>query len=105
MDLLHKYLVMVSTDNHLINITPHPCLAGLNRTHDRMTHAVEMFGCVFILRIVTAANMAANHAHPQVDPGIPHFQTLFAAIRAGDYIPNLITVFTSPVPCHHALFS
>jgi len=39
---------------------------------------MEMFGGVFILGRITAANVAAASAKTQVDPGVAHSQALLA---------------------------
>jgi hypothetical protein len=42
---------------------------------------MEMSGCVFVLRIITAADMTTSEAEPEMYPGIAHFEALFTAIR------------------------
>ena len=51
-----------------------------------------MFVGVLIFRVITAADMTAGHTHPQVNPGIPHRQALFAAFRIWSDLLNLISV-------------
>jgi hypothetical protein len=48
-----------------------------------MLGLVEMFGGVFVLRRVAAADVAALEAHAKVHPGIVHFETFLAAFAAG----------------------
>jgi hypothetical protein len=43
---------------------------------------VEMLGRVFVLRVVAACDVTALEAFAQVDPGIAHRQTFFAAFGA-----------------------
>jgi hypothetical protein len=58
-----------------------------------MSGRVKMFRGVTVRRRITAAHMAACQAKPQMDPSGTHFQTFFAAIRAGnDVVLNLIEV-------------
>jgi hypothetical protein len=45
-----------------IYIAPAPAFARFQRSHDWMLGSVEVLGCVFILRRVAAADMAARHA-------------------------------------------
>jgi hypothetical protein len=45
---------------------------------------MKMFGGVFILRGITAADVAAAHTQPEVHPLIARFQTLFTSMRVGN---------------------
>jgi hypothetical protein len=51
---------------------------------------MEMFRRVFVLRGIATTHMAAYHAHPQVNPGVVYFQTLFAAVRSRRHILDLV---------------
>jgi hypothetical protein len=55
---------------------------------------MEMLRRVFVLRGIAATHMAANHAHPQVNPRVMHFQTLFAAVCARLNIFDLVDMIT-----------
>jgi len=56
-----------------------------------VTRSVIVFRGMLVFRIVATADVAAGHAEPQVNPGIPHFQAFLAAVRrAGFYIFDLI---------------
>jgi hypothetical protein len=46
------------------------------RADDRMMGGVKVFRGVFVLGIITAADVAALHAHPQVDPRVAHREAL-----------------------------
>jgi hypothetical protein len=59
-----------------------------------MSRFVEMACSVFILRVVTAANMAADLADSEMYPGIADSETVLTARRAGCHILNHIPVFT-----------
>jgi hypothetical protein len=54
----------------LVGVAKRPPLAGLSRCNNGMLRAVKVFGCVLILRLVAAANVAAGLAHAQVYPVI-----------------------------------
>jgi hypothetical protein len=69
-------------DYHFVNVAPHPLLARLKRLDDGMPGVVEMFGSVFVLGVVAAANVAAGLTDPQMYPGIADLQAVFAALRA-----------------------
>jgi hypothetical protein len=56
---------------------------------------VKMFGGVFILRRIATADVPAFQAHPQMHPGVAHFQTFLAALRARLYVSDLIQVCAS----------
>jgi hypothetical protein len=71
----------------LVDVTPAPSLAGLDRLHDRVLGAVEVLGGVFVFRRIAATDMAALQAQPQVHPRVTHLQALFAALCVwGDWL-------------------
>jgi hypothetical protein len=67
----------------LVHVAPHPRLARLNRAHQRMMHSVEVFGRMFVLGRVAAADMTALQAEPQMDPGVAHLDALRANVSIG----------------------
>src|ERR1035437_65066 len=69
-------------EQHFIDITPAPALRRIIALDDRMLRGVEMPGCVFVGRIVTAADVAAGAADPQMQPLAAALQALLAAERA-----------------------
>jgi hypothetical protein len=48
-----------------------------------MVRFVKMFGCVAALRLITAANVTAFSAKPQMKPLLAGFQALLASERHG----------------------
>jgi hypothetical protein len=66
--------------NHFVNVAPDPLFSGLNRSHHGMAGVMEMFGGMFVLRRITAAHVPADHAHPQVNPGVSKFDALFTDV-------------------------
>jgi hypothetical protein len=72
-----------------VNEAPAPVFAWLERTHDGVLGAVEMLGGVLVFGGVAAADVAALHAQAQMDPGVAHFQTLFAALGVWRYFVNV----------------
>jgi hypothetical protein len=56
----------------LIDVAPTPGLTGLERAHDGMPGAMEVFGCVFIGGGVAAADVAAFQAQAEVNPVAPY---------------------------------
>ena len=61
-------------------VAPHPVLARFQRLYNRMLRSVKMLGGMFVLRGIAATHVAAFKAKSQMDPGVAHFQTLFAAL-------------------------
>jgi hypothetical protein len=55
----------------LVDVAEHPILASLERADERMLSGVKMFGGMPVPRGVTTANMAANQALTEVNPGVP----------------------------------
>src|SRR5579859_6241209 len=84
-------------DINLIDIAPLPALTGLEGLDHWMIGSMEMFGCMLILRRVAAANMTADQAQPQVDPGIATLQTLLTTLCTWRHLVNLIKMCTL---CH-----
>ncbi len=87
---------------HFIYVAPSPVLARLKRLHDGMLCLMKMFGCVPVLGRITAANMAADEALSQVDPGIAHQQAFLAAFAARLDVANFFYVWTSCLFVRHA---
>ena len=86
------------TRHELVDITPHPALAWLDRAHQRMPGLVKMPGRMFIFRRVAAADMPARQAHAQVNPAIADFDAIFADARIGLRECDLIQV--GALLCH-----
>lgn len=55
--------------------------------------AVKMFGGVLILRRVAASCVPADHAHPQMYPGVAGFDAVFADVFIGSRNFDLIQMF------------
>jgi hypothetical protein len=62
----------------LIDITPTPVFSRLDGLHDRVLGSVEMFRGMLVLWGIAATDIPARHALPQMNPSVPHFDTLFA---------------------------
>jgi hypothetical protein len=58
-------------------------LARLERLDDGMMSGMKMLGGMLVLGTVAAADMATLEAKPQMDPGVAHFEALFAAFATG----------------------
>ncbi len=63
-----------------------------------MARCMVMFAGMLVLGRVAAADMPADQADAQVNPGIAHFQTILTAVGAGRHVPNLIDMRT--LVCH-----
>ena len=68
-------------NEQLVHIAPGPILPALIAAHDRMARAVEVFGRVLPGRAVAASDVAAGHAHAQVNPAAAGRETFGAAVR------------------------
>jgi hypothetical protein len=86
-----------------VGIAPHPVFAWLEGADDRVFLVAVVSGGVFVLGRVAATHVAASEAEAQVDPGVSHFKTFFAASAAGFDFVNLIEV--RALLCHDLLLS
>ena len=68
-------------EKQLINVTPAPILARLERLDHGMVRRMKMLCRVSILRIVAAADVTARDAKSQMNPPVARFQTLFTTVR------------------------
>jgi hypothetical protein len=59
-----------------------------------------MLGGVFVFRIIAAADVPADQAQPQMDPGIAHLEAFFAALAAGMNVSNFAEMF-AVCSCRH----
>jgi hypothetical protein len=59
-----------------------------------------MFGSVFVLGRIAAADVPADQAQPQMDPRIAHLQAFLAAIAAGLDVSNF-TEMLAACSCRH----
>jgi hypothetical protein len=55
-----------------------------------MLGGVKVFGGVFVLRRIAASYVAARQAQAQVEPGVAHLQTFFAAFGMRFYVFDLV---------------
>ncbi len=79
----------------VVGVTEHPALARLERPDDRVVRVDEMPGRVLVLRVVAAADVAAGHAEPQVNPRVAGGQAFLAAVGCvGLDITDLVEVRT-----------
>jgi hypothetical protein len=79
---------------HFVYIAPDPGLPGLDGTDERVLRLVKMFGGVFILLRVAAADMSADQAHSQMDPRVAHLHAILTLVRLGLTKFDLIKVST-----------
>jgi hypothetical protein len=88
---------------HFVHVTPAPVLSRFKGSHDRMLGLVEVLGRVLVFGRVTAADMTADEAFSQVDPGVAHLKAFFAAFAAGLDLANFLHVWTRCLCSCHAL--
>jgi len=77
---------------HFIDIAPPPAFARLDRPHDGVLGRVKVLRRMPVLRRIATAHVAANHAQPQMHPGVAHLQALAASVAARLQVANLIPV-------------
>jgi hypothetical protein len=68
---------------NFIYIAPAPVFSRFERLDDRMMNLVKVFCGVLVLRAVATSNVTAREAKAQMNPGVSHFEALFAAFAAG----------------------
>ncbi len=73
-----------------VALTPAPRFAGLIRHDDWMLRRAEVIGCMLVLRAITAADMATAHTQAQMDPAVPQFEALHAAVATRRHDIDLI---------------
>ena len=61
-----------SFHKEIIHVTIHPILPRLERSDDRMAGGVCVLRSMLILGIITATNVAAREAQPEVHPAVTH---------------------------------
>jgi hypothetical protein len=59
-----------------------------------MFGSMKMLGGMLVLGGIAAPDVAADQAHPQMDPRVTHLQTFLAAICARLHFPDFLDVRT-----------
>lgn len=72
-------LIELAGNQFFIDVAPHPIFAGLERFNDWVARGVIVLGGVFVHRMVTAADVTADHANAQLDPSAAGSETFLAA--------------------------
>jgi MarR family len=72
----------VNDEREVVDVAVPPVLSRLIGLDEGVVGAVEVGGGVPVTGVVTAADVAAGHAHPQVDPPAADAQAVFAAVAA-----------------------
>ncbi len=90
-------------EHHFLDVTPAPPFRRIIGLDDRVPGRVKMFCCVPIWRLITAPDMAAGTADPQMQPRVTRFQTFL--FRTNDFtereargLEPFVTVFECK-PC------
>jgi hypothetical protein len=78
----------------LIDVTPGPPLAALERGHHRMGRVLEMFRGMSIGRAVATADMTTGQAETEMHPGRSNVQAFFTTDRASRHRLNSSHVWT-----------
>jgi hypothetical protein len=89
-------------DKDLIHVAPAPVLPRLERPDYWVPGGMEVLRSMSVLRCVATTHVAAGEALPEVDPRVTNLQALFAALRRGLHVPDLVRVVTgSGEPSEH----
>src|SRR5690348_2731128 len=103
-DFFHLALfAALSLEVHLVHVAPAPVLARLERLDDRVTGRVEVFGGMPVLRVIAAADVAADQTFAQMDPAVAHLQALLAAVATRGHVANFVQV--RAIRCHAILLA
>jgi hypothetical protein len=78
-----------------IHVAPAPVLSRLERLDYRVPGGVEVLRGMFVLGCVATTHVAAREALSELDPRVAHLQALFAALRRGLHVPDLVRVVTA----------
>lgn len=55
-----------------------------------MMEAVKVLGGMLVARRIAAPDVAAGETEPQMDPGVAHLQTFFAAVGVRLHVVDLV---------------
>jgi hypothetical protein len=83
---------VVAFQHDLVNITPAPVFARLDRTHEGVVGGMEVLGGVLILGRIAAAHVSAGKAETKMNPGVAQLEAFFAAFRFGVDRLDVLTV-------------
>jgi hypothetical protein len=90
---------------HFVHIAPAPVLPRFEGLYDGVLGLMKVLASVLVLGRVTAADVTADKTLPQVDPGVAHLQTLFAAFAAWLDRANFFCVWAGGGCSGHGMFS
>ena len=82
--------LLSEVEEFFVHVAPMPVLDGVQGLDDRMAGLLKVLGCMHVLRGIAAADVAADHAHPQMDPLSFQLYTLLAPRRTRADIADLI---------------
>jgi hypothetical protein len=76
----------------LVAVTPDPALAGLDRTHQRMTGGKKMLARMPVGRRIATTDMSARQTKPQMQPRLAELHPVFAVALGRLQDPRVIQV-------------
>lgn len=88
-DLPSRFYIFV------VDVTPHPVLAGLVRLNNGMVSALPMMASVLAGGRIATAHVSTNHAHAQLHPVLPRLQALLTAGGRGFHLADVVHMLTS----------
>src|SRR6185369_6671059 len=69
-------------DKPLVDVTPRPMLAFLERCHQWVLFLMKMFCCMLVNRRIATAHMTASKTKAEMHPLVVVLNTFFAAVNA-----------------------
>src|SRR5579862_524319 len=85
--------LVVELDEFLVDIAPAPAFRRVVAFDDRVAGGAEMLGGVAVGRIITAADVAAGSAEPQMQPRAIDLEAFLAAQRTRRHIADGFAVW------------
>jgi hypothetical protein len=89
---------------HLVDAAPSPILSWFDGSYDRVPDFVEVRRGMAISGGIATANLAAFHAHAQVDPGSSDLETFLATPGLRRHLLHMIFYVRALCSAHGILF-
>src|SRR5271165_3659805 len=87
-------LIRLRLQVSLVDITPTPALAALDRAHHRVLGLNEMPGCVLARGGIAATHVPTDQAHAEMNPPSAGFEAFFASLGVGLHFLDQVEVGT-----------
>jgi hypothetical protein len=91
----------VDVEGELVDVAPPPRLPRFEGLHQRVRGLIEVRGGMPTGRAVATADVAADHAHPEMNPPTSQLETVLAAIGRRADLSDLIEVVAELLGFQH----